>query len=274
MAKLGFDLVKTNQRGEAVCLLGNPNYVPTLQSGRTDSSTAPAVGVTDETKPKGKSQQLEVNNHYVTVRLLQAVRIPAHHSQLVHARADKDEGHHLVLFEERKSKNQDISVTTYVTELSKDNGIVVAIENYGLQPVVLEEGCEIGYLEPIELVPEEVEACTLAATRKEQTQSKPFEMSPRVEKLLDQLDLEETLTEAESCKLKDLTVKFSDVFALDPSELGRTDVVQHTVDTSTHQPIRQLLYRVSFALRKRTEELVESLKQGVITNSNSPGQVL
>ena len=79
------------------------------------------------------------------------------------------------------------------------------------------------------------------------------------------------MTEIEGSELKSIVTKFHDVFAMDLSELGRTDAVQHTIDTGTHQPIRQLPHRAPFALRKRTEELIESMmKQGVITNSNSP----
>ena len=88
---------------------------------------------------------------------------------------------------------------------------------------------------------------------------------------MSQLDLEVSLLEEEKGKLRKLVVKFNDVFAKDPSELGHTNVVQHAIDTGTHSPIKQLPHRTPFSLRKRTKELIESmLKQGVITNSNSP----
>ena len=57
-------------------------------------------------------------------------------------------------------------MTMCVTEIDKDNKLVVAIENYGLQPVVLEEGFEIGHLEPIQLISGETETRTLAVTDK------------------------------------------------------------------------------------------------------------
>ena len=94
---------------------------------------------------------------------------------------------------------------------------------------------------------------------------------------MSQLDLEVSLTEEKKGKLRNLVVKFNDVFAKDPSELGRTNVVQHAIDTGTHPPIKQLPHRTPFSLRKQTEELIEAeeliesmLKQGVITNLNSP----
>ena len=46
--------------------------------------------------------------------------------------------------------------------------------------------------------------------------------------------------------LKKMIVENADVFALDDSELGHTDLVQHHVDTGDSTPIRQLVRRVLF----------------------------
>lgn len=63
----------------------------------------------------------------------------------------------------------------------------------------------------------------------------------------------------------------NDMFPKDLTELGSTNVVQHALDTGTHTPIKQLPHQTPFSLTKWTEELIESiLKQGVITNLNSP----
>ena len=52
-----------------------------------------------------------------------------------------------------------------------------------------------------------------------------------------------TLTEGEKGELRNLVIEYNDVFAKDPSELGCTNVVQHTIDTGTHPPIKQLPHR-------------------------------
>ena len=199
------------------------------------------------------------------------MKIPARHSKLVRAKAENSEVNHPVLFEEKKSDNKNLSMTMCVTEIDKDKKLVVTIENYGLQPVVLEEGFEIGHLEPIQLISGGTETHTLAATDAKQTWKDSPEVNHRSDELLSQLDIEVSLTEEEKGKLRNLVIEFNDVFAKDPSELGHTNVVQHAIDTSTHPPIKQLPHRTPFSLRKKTEELIESmLKQGVITNSNSP----
>lgn len=47
------------------------------------------------------------------------------------------------------------------------------------------------------------------------------------------------LSSGETTQLKALVTEFSDLFALNDSELGCTDVLQHHIDTSDHPPIKQ-----------------------------------
>ena len=54
----------------------------------------------------------------------------------------------------------------------------------------------------------------------------------RVLKLLNALTISESnLTVDQLASLRDLVVEYSDVFALDMSELGLTDLVSHTINT-------------------------------------------
>ena len=94
----------------------------------------------------------------------------------------------------------------------------------------------------------------------------------RVLKLLNALTISESnLTVDQLASLRDLVVEYSDVFALDMSELGLTDLVSHTINTGDNPPIRQPVRRTPFALRKKMEELVQNMmEQGVIQHSNSP----
>ena len=65
-----------------------------------------------------------------------------------------------------------------------------------------------------------------------------------------------------------LITSFSDIFALDASELGTTTLVQHVIQTGDkEQPVR----RMPFALREDVDRMVEEmLDQGVIQPSSSP----
>ena len=71
--------------------------------------------------------------------------------------------------------------------------------------------------------------------------------------------------------LMNLVEEYSDIFALDATELGSTNLVTHSIDTGDSPPIRQLVRRVPFALHMKIEQLIqEMMDQGVIQHSSSP----
>ena len=85
-------------------------------------------------------------------------------------------------------------------------------------------------------------------------------------------ELETTpLPQEESRQLKELGLEYANVFALDPSELGTTDMVRHMIDTGDSHPVHQPPRRVPFALRGRVEEMVDDmLQRGKVEPSRSP----
>ena len=59
--------------------------------------------------------------------------------------------------------------------------------------------------------------------------------------------------------------EYADVFPLDSSEVGRTKVVEHNIDTLLYPPIRQAPHRITFVLHPRVETLIqEMLDQGIV----------
>ena len=94
----------------------------------------------------------------------------------------------------------------------------------------------------------------------------------RKQKLLDALKLAEApLDSAQQLRLENLLEHNADVFALDSSELGTTDLVTHSIETGDHVPTRQPLRRMPFSLRGKANEMVqEMLDQHIIEPSKSP----
>ena len=79
------------------------------------------------------------------------------------------------------------------------------------------------------------------------------------------------LTEIQQSQLTNLLQKYRDVFAFTSAELGRTDLVQHTIDTGDSPPVRQRPYRTSPVNRQEIDRQVEEmLEQGIIDHSTSP----
>ena len=72
-------------------------------------------------------------------------------------------------------------------------------------------------------------------------------------------------------QLKELVRDSADVFALDDSELGCTDLVRHVIDTGDHSPIRQPPHRTPMVYRDKIEQLVDEMQgRGIIQPSTSP----
>ena len=69
----------------------------------------------------------------------------------------------------------------------------------------------------------------------------------------------------------DLLTKYSDCFASTSSELGRSKVVEHQIDTTNHLPIHQSPYKSSWKERELIQTQVqEMLREGIIEPSKSP----
>ena len=80
-----------------------------------------------------------------------------------------------------------------------------------------------------------------------------------------------TLTPSQRAALETLLMEYNDIFSRHPSDLGRTNICQHRIVTTTDRPIHQRPYRQPFHLRAETNRQVqEMLDEGIITPSCSP----
>ena len=97
-------------------------------------------------------------------------------------------------------------------------------------------------------------------------------MQPRADRLVEEIPINcEQLGSSGGAELQLLIREYADVFALDSTEVGRTEVVEHSIDTQSHPPIRQAPHRIPFSLRPKVEKLIqEMLEQGIVEESSSP----
>ena len=85
--------------------------------------------------------------------------------------------------------------------------------------------------------------------------------------VLDHVDLPQD----EHDQLRAVVAEFSQLFALDNTELGQTSTVTHTINTGDSPSMRQPPRRVPFSLRGKVGQLiVDMFEQGVIVPSSSP----
>ena len=85
-------------------------------------------------------------------------------------------------------------------------------------------------------------------------------------------DLSDSILDDEAkIKFRNLIFRFRDIFPKSKSELGRTSLVQHTIDTGDHPPIKQKPYRANPETRKEIDRRVEEMLQNnFIEESTSP----
>ena len=282
LPQLGFALIQTS-KDQSVDLLGNSSDMsrdpPPGCSVVSQTSTNPTPATDNPLTPK------------TTVRLIQATRLPARHSKLIRADVEGPEmTSSMLLFQPELDtlSGRGLSMADAVVECARR--VTLLVTNHGCESVHLEEGEVIGKMEPATLVetpPErEPPAETIGDTRSNTTAcSEPEQrITPgvaairtasgeREKRLLIALSLDtEGLTEdSQRDQLRSLVLEFADLFALDSSELGRTSVVTHRINTGDHSPMKQPPRRIPFSLREKVCELTqEMLDDGVIQPSSSP----
>ena len=82
------------------------------------------------------------------------------------------------------------------------------------------------------------------------------------------------LTVEQKHQLKELLLQNGDLFALDPSELGVANVVQHAINTGDSTPIRQQASRIPFVLRSKVDNMTEEMLEQVSFNPHPHDDIL
>jgi hypothetical protein len=139
--------------------------------------------------------------------------------------------------------------------LGEDQFMTLVIENHGPAAVWLEKGMRLGTATPVELVPAPKGQKGGSQERSGRVELvsrvdvDPMHPDARVDELFTQLKLDlKHLTPTEPEQLGSLLSSYSDVFAVDVSELGTTALVMHSIDTGDHRPVRQPVRRTPFTL--------------------------
>ena len=133
----------------------------------------------------------------------------------------------------------DLVMADSAVELQQGRCLTLIMENHGPEPVCLKQGTILGGVTPVTKVTSI--GCEGAQGTSEQDLEDGFiqSLSPnentsgdRGDQLLAQLDLKANpfLTPKQQQQLRQFIVSYADVFALDSSELGTTNIVTHTID--------------------------------------------
>ena len=259
--------------------LPSPAHQPESVDNANDQAIVPDATLT---RPEEPVYQPAI------VRLLQAVRLPARHKKLLKAKVEGSADGPCALFEPEPELRAELSMPEALVKPDSSCLVTLVMENSGFEPTRLKKGRILGQLHPASVLsdqepqphPTEPLQGVEANPRLAYTYSQPLTAttsgnlptSSRMQRLLEILHLDSSVLSTHEVKcLQDFIVQHEDVFALDNSELGTTDLVTHSIDTGDQPPIRQPVRRTPFALRSKVDEMVkEMIDQGVVQPSHSP----
>ena len=118
-----------------------------------------------------------------------------------------------------------------------------------------------------------IATCHPVSSMREITQERGSEVNENLPEYLRPAweNAQENLTSDQSEQVKTLLMKHKDVFAKNKTDLGRTDIVKHKINTGTAAPVKQHPRRLPLSKKELVrEEISKMLKQGIIEPSQSP----
>ena len=224
-----------------------------------------------------------VVEHDAQVRLVHSTTIPSMKGRVVEAQlenSDSFRGSEL-LFQPEHKVLDGLGVWTQesLITVQPDGRAFIPLQNFQGTSIKLDEGVHLGVAslcdiprqdEPVKVTePKQGNGALLRSTC---ASVKALINTPeRYERLRSVLDFPDTLDAYQIENFKQLLMKSTDVFALNDSELGCTDVVSHNIDTGDKLPVKQPPYRAPMIYREKIAEMVmEMQERGIVQPSMSP----
>ena len=211
-----------------------------------------------------------------TVNLLGAIVIPSRSGRIVKAHLSGGETSGCdLLFARNHDQLGLLGVSVQESVLAKhDNGtVLLPMENYQGMTVHLEAGTHLSVAVPIRAEsgmgvadhppPEgsgKPGVATSLVAQVEATEITP-ERCAHVTAALKLCDSDLHVPPDEVGMVRGLVCEFADVFALNDSELGCTDLVTHTINTADCAPIRHQPYRTPVVRRQVLSEMIDDMQE-------------
>ena len=205
-------------------------------------------------------------NQICRVELQDTVKLPSHTRMMVPVKIPQKE--HLTPqgFVEPSIElmaKSEVCIMGGIVDIAASNKIILNLMNYGQTDITLYKKTTLGTCESYfesENQPERI----ASISESEENGSFP-------DHLLDLLERSSThLNENEKQSLSKLLYKYQGVFSKNSEDIGRTNIVQHSIDTKDAHPIRQPPRRLPLGKRQmEKDEIDKMLKRGIIEPSKS-----
>jgi hypothetical protein len=133
--------------------------------------------------------------------------------------------------------------------------------------LLLQKNTIAAQLEPIEI--DMIEECHNINALNCNVQRETIQWPEHIKTIFD--DNINELAENQKVSFKNLLLKFQDSFSKSSTDIGRTEMIEHTIDTGQSLPVKQHPRRVPLSKIQEAEAEIEKMaEQGIIEPSTSP----
>lgn len=141
-----------------------------------------------------------------------------------------------------------------------NSSIPVLVANLSKVPIRLQAGTYVGQCEPVEV---------MTSSQTMHSSLGDGQLPEHLEDLMERSS--QGLTEDQCRGVRKLLGDFADTFSSGDHDLGKTNLVQHRIETGQAQPIKLPPRRIPMSKRKEAETMIRDMSdQGLIERSNSP----
>lgn len=201
------------------------------------------------------------NEGVVRIILAEDVILPERSEVILDGKFNTKVDHGSIFLVEPRSHDSEIGRGIAVGKclLTAAEKVPVRVLNVSYYPVTLKEGTILGLGSPVSSIIRRVDV----------TKEDKGTTSDELGRLLGASS--KHLSTGQRGRLKNLLIKYKNIFDLGQGVKGRTSIVKHHIDTGNATPIRQTARRLPIAKREEAEKIIKEMEQeGVIEPSNSP----
>ena len=251
------------------CLLGTNASLP-LGFKFVDGKGKPLRSSSDPQFAKSESEPQVAH-----VSLIQASSIPSRKCRFLKAKVSGEcSPGDQFLFESRSTQLQPLGLSAIdsLVTLSDERTVLIPVQNFQKCTVDLPSDVELGVVEPFEEICNAPDSVSPSMCARVLVDGPGYHEKERPSRLLNVLDLSESdCSDTQLDTLEALLSHHTDIFEMDSSELGHSNVVQHVINTGDSAPIKQHPYRTPMVQRERIAQLIKQMEeQGIVKPSCSP----
>jgi len=200
------------------------------------------------------------------VKLVEDVVLKARHECVLKGITSMDTGK-CVVFESVSNLHEYVLFANTVNTIDEEKAVYLKLANISNEEITLKAGTVVGALNLLD----EQEQDLIEETNANVIQVETEEHLNSIRERINKMKFDSNMNCKQVNQLKQLIYKYRNIFQWSEFDVGKTDIIEHEIDTGTKSPIRQKQYKLPVSAQNEIKKQIESmLKNGIIETSNSP----